>query len=136
MVIEVPRAERNVDVARFADGLAIVHGLQHAEETLALLDDAGDGIEVTRALVAGKRRPGLEGLARRLHRGIDICGRALRHAGEDLAIGGVRHVEVPFTLREAAADEMSEARLMALQPVEHRAIRFRGRSVIHGVEDF
>ena len=57
MVIEVTRHQRNVDVARLADGLAIVHRLQHREETLALLDDAGNGIEMLGALMAGEFRP-------------------------------------------------------------------------------
>ena len=60
VMIEVADDQRDVDVAALADRLAVVHRLQHGEEALALIQDAGDGIEVAGARVAGERRPGLE----------------------------------------------------------------------------
>jgi hypothetical protein len=53
MMIEMARHQRHVDVAAFADGLAIVHGFENGEEALALLDVAGKGIEMFGALKAG-----------------------------------------------------------------------------------
>ena len=41
MVVEVPGDQRDVDVARLADRLAVVHRFEHGEEALALLDDGG-----------------------------------------------------------------------------------------------
>ena len=93
MMVEMAGHQRNVDVARFADGLAVVHRLQHGEEALALLDGAGDGVEMFRAIMAGEFGPRAEALARSLHRRIDIGSGALRDAGERLASGGVGDVE-------------------------------------------
>jgi hypothetical protein len=38
MVVEMSDRQRHVDVAAFADRLAVVHGLQHGEKALALLE--------------------------------------------------------------------------------------------------
>ena len=135
MVVEMAGHQRNVDIARFADGLAIVHRLQHGEEALALLDGAGDGVEILRARMAGEFGPRAEALARSLHRRIDICRRALRDAGNVLAIGGVGDIEQLRWFGEAAIDEVAKALLMGFQPVEHMGVAFRGRAIVHGVED-
>src|SRR5690606_7383545 len=61
MMVEVPGRERDVDVTALADGLAVVEALEHGEEAGMLLDGAGEGIEIARPLIAGKRAPGGEG---------------------------------------------------------------------------
>ena len=38
MVVEVPGNEWNVDIAGFADGLAVVHGFEHTEKAFTFLD--------------------------------------------------------------------------------------------------
>ena len=53
VVEEVGRRERDVDVSRFLDRLAGVHRLDHGEFAAALLEDAGDAVEVFRAFAAG-----------------------------------------------------------------------------------
>ena len=59
-VVEEPGGgQRDVDVARLADRLAVVERLQHRELAAALLDLAGDAVEVLRALAAGHRAPDL-----------------------------------------------------------------------------
>src|SRR5208337_3418525 len=49
MMIEMPRDQRNINVATLADGLAVVHRLKNGEEPRMLLHQARDGIEVARA---------------------------------------------------------------------------------------
>ena len=57
VVEEVRRGDRDVDVAGLLDRLAVVDRLQHGELAAALLDDAGDPVEVLRALAAGHPAP-------------------------------------------------------------------------------
>ena len=52
VVVEVAGDQRHVDVAGLADRLAVVQRLQHREEALMLLDEAGDGVEMPGALMA------------------------------------------------------------------------------------
>ena len=52
VVVEVPRDERDVDVARLADRLPVVQRLEHGEEAGVLLDAAGDRVQVAGPLVA------------------------------------------------------------------------------------
>ena len=77
--------QRDIDVAALADRLAVVHRLQHREEALALVQDAGDGVEVAGACVAGELRPGLEGFSRRRDGFVDVLRRALGAFGEAVA---------------------------------------------------
>ena len=54
MVVEMAGDQRDIDIAAFADRLAVVHGLEHGEQAGMLLDGAGDGIEIFAALIAGQ----------------------------------------------------------------------------------
>ena len=85
VMIKMPGHQRHVDIAALADGLAVVHGLEHGEKAFALLDVAGQRIEMFRAGMARKLRPGGKGLARRLHGGVDISRCPLRHTREAFA---------------------------------------------------
>ena len=73
MMIEMAGDERHVDVARFADRLAVVDRFQHREKALALLHVPGERVEIARALVAGKRRPFALRLARRGDGCVDVA---------------------------------------------------------------
>src|SRR5919198_1515307 len=57
VVEEVRRHERDVDVARLADRLAVVDRLQHGQLTRAFGDDPGDTEDVLGPLGAGHPRP-------------------------------------------------------------------------------
>src|SRR3712207_8674187 len=46
VVVEVPRHEGDVDVARLADGLAVVHALQHGEQARVALHVPREGVQV------------------------------------------------------------------------------------------
>ena len=52
MVDEVADGQRHVDVAAFADRLAVVERFQHREEALVALHGAADGVEHLGALEA------------------------------------------------------------------------------------
>ncbi len=135
-MVEVARHERHVDVARLADRLAVVERLQHGQEALALLHEAGEGVEVARPDVAGRRRPAREGARRCRHGCVDVGRRALGDPGEHLAGGGVRDVEgVVARRREGAVDEVAEALPMGGEPGAHDVGGFGRGAVIHGVED-
>ena len=51
MIVEMARHQRDVDIARFADGFAVIEALDHRQEARVFLDVAGDGVEVAGALV-------------------------------------------------------------------------------------
>ena len=73
VVEEVRRREREVDVAALADRLAAVERLEHRELARALLDDAGDAVQVLRALGRPQASTSrLERVARRLDREVDV----------------------------------------------------------------
>ena len=112
MVIEVPRHQRNVDVAALADRLAVVHRLQHGEEPLAFLHVPRQRIEMPRPRLARQRRPGGKRRPRRRHRRVGVGLAAECDAAEQRAVGRVVHLELPAVARgdEAAADEVAEAR--------------------------
>src|SRR5439155_21345847 len=59
VIEEVRRGERQVDVARFADGFTAVHGFQHSELARALLEDPRHAEEVFRAPAGADRGPAL-----------------------------------------------------------------------------
>ena len=82
MVVEVPGDQRDVDVARLANRLAVVHGLQHGKEAVALLYVAGDRVEIFRPLVARQLRPVLKRPRRSRDGAVDILGRAIGDARE------------------------------------------------------
>ena len=109
MMIEMASDERNVDVARFADRLAVVDRFQHREKALPLLHMARERIEMLRPLEAGERRPFRLGLARRGDRGVDVRRRALCRARDPLAGRRIEDVEQLAGLGEGAVDEVAEA---------------------------
>jgi len=57
VVVEVPRDEGHVDVARLADRLAVVHRLEDREKPRVLLHAARDCVQVAGARVRRERFP-------------------------------------------------------------------------------
>src|SRR5690606_41592572 len=114
VIEEVLRGERHVEVTRLADGLAVVEGLEHRELPRALLQAAGDAEEVLAAGPAGELLPDLVvSLARGSDGGVDRGLAGGPDTREDLAGGGVEHVEVAgiVTVDEGAIDEVAVALL-------------------------
>ena len=72
MMIEMPRGERHINIACFANRLAVIQRLQNRKQPRIALDQPGQGIEFARTLVIRKTGPtGLCG-PRGLDRRIDI----------------------------------------------------------------
>ncbi len=104
VVEEVRSDDRDVDVARLLDRLAVVDRLQDGELAPALLDDPGDPVEVLGALGAG--HPGPDpgvGAARGLHGSVDVGVARLGDLGEHLLGGRVDRLEG----RAGAVDELT-----------------------------
>ena len=72
MMIEMSRGERHINIAGFANRLAIIQRLQNRKQPCIALDQPGQGIELSRPLVIRKTGPtGLCG-PRGFDRRIDI----------------------------------------------------------------
>ena len=136
VMIEVASNQRDIDIARLSDRLAIVHGLKHREEAVALLDMPGHRIEISSAFVAGELRPGLERTRSSSHRPIDVLGRALRDPRQRLPVSRIGDLEAfaGSGVGELAVDEVAEPVLVALQPGQYVLVAFRRRTVIHALQ--
>jgi hypothetical protein len=71
-MIEMAGDQRNVDIARLTDRLAIVDRFQNREKALPFLHMARERINMLRPLEAGKRRPFRLSLSRRSDGGVDV----------------------------------------------------------------
>ena len=131
MVVEVAGDERDVDVAGLADGLAVVHGLEHGEAARVLLDLAREGVEIAGALVAGERLPAGKGSAGGFDGAVDIGGVGLRDLGEDFAGRGILGLERGADLGPLAVDVVAEAALVRVEPLVHFARIFGCWAVFH-----
>ncbi len=113
VVEEVRRDDRDVDVARLLDRLAVVERLEDGELAAALLDDARDPVEVLGALAARHPRPDARvGAARGLDGGVDVGLVGLGDLGEHLLGRGADRLERrAVTVDELAVDEQPVGRL-------------------------
>ena len=110
VIEEVRRGERQVDVARLLDRLAAVHRLEDGELAGALLESAGDPVEVLRPLAARQvAPPRCERVAGRGHGELNVLLAGLGHLGENLFRGRVDrgHVAPAPRLDELAPDEQA-----------------------------
>ena len=89
MIIEMARDQGDVDIARFADGLAIVEAFDHGEQARVLLNVAGDGVNVARALVRAEGGPGRLRAAGGGYGGVDVGGAGVRDLRQGFAAGRV-----------------------------------------------
>jgi hypothetical protein len=110
----VRRGEREVDVARFLDRFAAVHRLEHRELPRALLELAGDPVQVLGAFAPRDLAPALlVGLARASNRQVDVLGAGVGDLGERLLGRGADRLEPrpALGLDELPPDEQAVARL-------------------------
>jgi hypothetical protein len=107
VVEEVRGRHRHVEIARFLDRLAAIHGLGHRELSRAILNEARDAIEIFPALGAGEPAPRTERFVRRLVSRVDVSLIRERDLGENSLGGWIDRVEVlaRFGRDELAADE-------------------------------
>ena len=133
MVDEMADRQRHVDVAAFADRLAVVERFQHREQALVPLHGAADGVEDLGALVARARAPFRQRLGCRGNRGIDIGVAGVGDLRERLAGRGIAGVEAlagpggdPL-----AADEQRFRKIRGGEPGVGLVAGFRRRAVVH-----
>lgn len=110
VVLEVAGAGRDVG-AGLLDGLAGVAAFQLGQGLMLLQDQGREAAQHAAALGGCGPAPGaVEGAARGRHRGVHIARIAARQPGEDLAIGGVQHLQREAAGRGArlAIDEIQE----------------------------
>ena len=88
VVIEMADDQRNVDVAAFADRLAVIQRLQHRQQAGVLLDMAGQRVKMPRPVMARQRRPFGPAAARAALTAASTSAAHLRDAGDDLTRGG------------------------------------------------
>jgi len=135
VMVEVARGQRQVGVAGFADGLAIVQRLEHREQARVLLQQARERIHDLRAAMPTQGDPARLRAARGGDGAFDVVLRRLRHLGQLAAVGGIVGGEGRAGLAPGVVDEQAEAAAMLVQPRE----RFLGtlwcRTVIHGVQN-
>ena len=100
VVEEMRGGHRHVEVARFLDRLAAVHRLGDGELAGAVLQQAGDAVDVLGALLARHLAPGgVEGLLGGGVGGIHIGGVGVGDLGELRLVGRVDGVEILAGLR-------------------------------------
>ena len=118
VVVEVPRHERHVDVARLADRLAVVERLEHGEQPAVLLHLPRERVEVPRPRRA-RRAPTTPGCAARAARTARSTSAAVacvsRASGLPVAGFSVSNVSPPGSVH-APPMKSPNRRLVALQP--------------------
>ena len=105
-------SQRDVDVTRLADGLAVVEALQDSQLARPLLNDAGDPEEVLRPLGAGHRPPHLFlGAPGHFHGPIDVFNPRGGDLREHFLGGGI------LGLVDVAANRLDEG------PADEKPVR-------------
>ena len=137
VVVEVAGHQRDVDVARLADRLAVVERLEHGEEPAVLLDLARDGVEVARAPVPAERPPVRAApRARPRPRGPRRPRVAWATRASGLPVAGFSVSKVsPAPVGPLAADEEPEPPAVRVEPRVRRRRRFGRGAVLHRLED-
>ncbi len=132
VIEEMRGGHRHVKVTRLLDRLAAVERLGHGELAGAVLQQAGEAVDVFRPLAPGHFAPRrIECLLRRSVGGIDVGGVAVGDLSELRFVGRVDGVEILAGRRsdKFATDEMIVARL------ELRVGRLRRRIVFPEVAE-
>jgi hypothetical protein len=137
VMVEMAGDQRNVDVAGFADRLAVVERFHHRKEAAVALDEACQRIEVAGAAMSRKCSPGRLRLGGGLDGGIDVGGTRLRDARQHLTGPGCGGLETFAGLRllPGAADEQFCLAAQRLDPGARFLVAFGGRAVAHRVKN-
>ena len=130
---EMPGDEGHVDVARFADRLAVVERFEHGEQACVPLHHAGERIEMPRSHRAACGLPCRLRRACGLHGGMHVGRAALRDLRERFACRRCAHGELlaRFARLPPAADEMAEPSVVPGEPRACGLIVLGGGRVIH-----
>ena len=99
--------QRNINIAGFADGLAIVHAFQHGKQPAVFLDLARQRVQIAGTAMSAYCHPAFQGINRSANRGIHVRRVAVCHLGEQFAVGRAAGFKiltrirlVPFTGNE------------------------------------
>jgi hypothetical protein len=102
VIVEMALGERDVDIPAFADRLAIVEAFQHGEQAGMLLQEPGERIEVSGAVMAGEPGPFRESAGGGSDRKVDVLRTALGDIGQSLSmLAGFFVAKVWFGLPKA-----------------------------------
>src|SRR5204863_9855577 len=94
MMIKMPRYQRNIDIAAFTNGLAVVQCFEDREPARMFLHLPGQRIEIAGARVRSERLPCWQRTPCSFHRSIHIRGRSLRHYRESFTGGRILRAEL------------------------------------------
>ncbi len=134
VMVEMAGYQRDIDVAAFADRLAVVHALEHREQPAVLLDGTGDGVEILAALVAGQGAPGFEGGAGGFYCSINVLGGAIGDGSQRCAGGGIVGREGLARLGPFTTDEVAELAVVAVEPGNGLVRAFGSRTIVKRLE--
>ena len=135
VVVEVALGQRDINVARFADGLTVVEGLHHGEQAAVFLQQAREGIENLCTRMPACGCPFRLGAAGRFYGSIHVCLGALGDISEDLAIGGIAALEYLTHRGHGAVNEMAKAAALIHDPRQRFGGVLGGGAIVHGREN-
>jgi hypothetical protein len=133
MMVEMAHGQRNIHIARLAQGFAVIQRLQHRKQALALLDLARDGIKMARARSAGQARPCGKSGARACDSRVYILRAALGDLRQHLIPRGVGGVKQRAGGCESATYEMPER--PARQPIAGQSFAFGCGAIVHSCQN-
>ena len=141
VVIKMPGDQGNIDVAAFADRLAVIQGFNDSEQPRVFLDRARQGVEVARPRRAAKAGPRPLRRTRRVNGGINITRSALcqgRQFFPGRRVGAVKGFTGNTGFSGSAghplpAYEMTKTIAVAGQPGVRLAAALGGGAILHGV---
>src|SRR6266699_172385 len=138
MMIKMPRYQRNIDIAAFTNGLAVVQCFENREPARMFLHLPGQCIEIAGTRVRSERLPCWQSTPCSFHRAIHIRCPSFSHCRYSFPLGSIRPVEIsPCSTRlPRAVNEMAQAPAVTVQPGKSLARIPRPGAVLHGHEFF
>ena len=127
--------ERDIDVAAFADRLAVIKRFENCKQACVLLHQARDGIDVAGTPCATQCGPFPLGLACRGDGGIDIVLACLAQRCQGLAICRVLAVKPVSRGGELPIDEVAKTGPLVDQPRQSVGSTFRSGAIVHRFKD-
>ena len=138
VMIKMPGHQRDIDIARFADRLAIIQRLEHGQRPAVFLHQPRQPIENARPAMPRQGGPVRLRAARRGNRQIEIGFAALGDFGQHFTGRRIDRLEPRTRTRRhpVAVDKMAETPLVTVEPGDDRCRPLGGGAVIHRVEKF
>ena len=127
--------QRDIDVARFADGFAVVQRLQHRKKAGVFLQLTRQSIKHPCAAMSAQGRPLGLCFARCLHGGVYIGLCRAAQPSKRVASCGIGRGEFLCSRCELAADEMPKRTAFLSDPGQGCRICFRGFAIFHGIKN-